>query len=91
MQVTTHTSDEQQVALNLWVLLPIVNGNLGQSNWADGVDRESLVLADLSIFRVLSEGRNARGVPEGACWWLVHSSTVDHYIDSAELLKSRLP
>lgn len=91
MHVTTHASNPQEVSLDTRVLLPIVDGDLGQPDWASGIDSKGLVLAYFGVFGVLSEGRDARRVPKGTGWGLVNSCTVDDDVDPAEFLECCLP
>lgn len=66
MHVTAYAREEQNVALHVGMLLPIIHGDLSQPDGANRVHGEALVLADLGVLGVLGERRDAGRVPEAA-------------------------
>ena len=91
VDVAAQTGNPQQVAVDVAVLEPVVDGNLGQADGAHGVDGKRLVHARAAVLLVLGDGRDARGVPEGAGGRLVDARAVAEDVDAAELGDGGLP
>lgn len=91
MDITTKASKPQQIALYLAVLQPIINSQLCQSDRANCIDAEGLVLAYSSIRIVLGQRRNPWEVPKGAGRRFIDSGAIDHNVNTAKDLESRFP